>query len=437
MNRIETRIVAAVTNRLADAKESEAKSEMIEELSENLYQRYLELTESGVPEGEALSCAMESLGDVNELLAYLREEETDSQTAALGQTGGTEEGSASETDKNSAHSKSSLESGLGEIVNAAICAAKTAVDCAGDMAKDVSNQVRKKYPDGVFGQFGTEKGEKGEKADCTAIAPERVDTLDIHLINGDIRLCCIDGPDISVEISGNAEAIETVLKENNTLSIRQLNTASASFFFTRGMCRSDIEVKLPQKAWDKITASSTNGDVELSDPLECRELNVSTVNGDVRVQEITGGLLTLRSHTGDIEGHRLSGNLHAETKSGDIEVDGRADSCELSSISGDVQFRGACQEITASATSGDVDLELNTLPRFGKASAISGDCSIFVPGGCGFRLSYRTVSGDFSTDLPLTGRLGAKSGEVVYNEPVCGELQLSSTSGDIRIGTHL
>lgn len=42
MNRIETKIIIMVTNRLASAKESDAKTEMIEELSENLYQRYLE-----------------------------------------------------------------------------------------------------------------------------------------------------------------------------------------------------------------------------------------------------------------------------------------------------------------------------------------------------------------------------------------------------------
>ena len=44
MNRIETKIIIMITNRLASAKDSDAKTEIIEELSENLYQRYLELT---------------------------------------------------------------------------------------------------------------------------------------------------------------------------------------------------------------------------------------------------------------------------------------------------------------------------------------------------------------------------------------------------------
>lgn len=70
MNRIETKIIIMITNRLASAKDSDAKTEMIEELSENLYQRYLELTEQGMPEEEAFAKAMESLGDVRNCLLF-------------------------------------------------------------------------------------------------------------------------------------------------------------------------------------------------------------------------------------------------------------------------------------------------------------------------------------------------------------------------------
>ena len=75
MNRIETKIIIMVTNQLAPAKESDTKTEMIEEVSENLYQRYLELAGQGMPEDEALERAMETLGDVGELLTFLRESE--------------------------------------------------------------------------------------------------------------------------------------------------------------------------------------------------------------------------------------------------------------------------------------------------------------------------------------------------------------------------
>ena len=71
MERIKTRIIIAVAERLSDAKDSNAKTELIEELSENLYQRYMDLAASGLSEEEAYTRAMEDLGDVGELLDYL------------------------------------------------------------------------------------------------------------------------------------------------------------------------------------------------------------------------------------------------------------------------------------------------------------------------------------------------------------------------------
>ena len=59
MERIRTRIIIAVAERLSGAKDSNAKTELIEELSENLYQRYLDLAASSVSEEEAYRRAME------------------------------------------------------------------------------------------------------------------------------------------------------------------------------------------------------------------------------------------------------------------------------------------------------------------------------------------------------------------------------------------
>ena len=53
MDRIRMKFIIAVTNRLAQAADSNAKTDLIEELSENLYQRWLDLTASGLSEEEA------------------------------------------------------------------------------------------------------------------------------------------------------------------------------------------------------------------------------------------------------------------------------------------------------------------------------------------------------------------------------------------------
>ena len=71
MERMKMKFIIAVTERLSAAAESGAKVELIEELSDNLYSRWQDLISNGMDEEEAYRQALDELGDVDELLAYL------------------------------------------------------------------------------------------------------------------------------------------------------------------------------------------------------------------------------------------------------------------------------------------------------------------------------------------------------------------------------
>ena len=71
MDNMRTRFVIAVTGRLSGAADTTAKVELIEELSENLYSRWQDLVARGMSGDEAYQKALEDLGSVDELLAYL------------------------------------------------------------------------------------------------------------------------------------------------------------------------------------------------------------------------------------------------------------------------------------------------------------------------------------------------------------------------------
>lgn len=483
MNRIETKIIIMVTNRLAAAKDSDAKTEMIEELSENLYQRYLELVAGGMSEDDALQQAMGSLGDVDELLSFLKESESAdaifhnaAPDAAANTADRTEENSApdivpaeSSSDENSQDKNSQdkysqdeysqdddtihVETYEGEpvfednsfsfnfddfgneitgIVNAAFSKAKVAMGCAKDAAmdaaKEVQEQFKEKYPDGVFTQFSSQS-----KEHCHCVPSDNIHSIEIHLSRGDIHMCCIDDSDAAIDLDGDTEEIEVMLKDDGVLSISQASsTASAAFFFMRGMHRCDIDVRLPKKLWNRINISTTSGDISIENCLECEDLNISTSSGDMNLDDVLSNNMICHLSSGDING-KVRGNLHVESKSGDIEIEGNMERCELFSASGDIEFSGKCQDINCSSTSGDVELKLAVLPERTKGTSVSGDCKINVPSDKGFRISYKTVSGDFLTNLPLTGMMREKRGEAVFGDNVCGDIQLSSVSGDIHI----
>lgn len=432
MNRIETKIIIKVTNRLAAAKESDAKTEMIEELSENLYQRYLELAEGGMPEKEALEHALEGLGDVEELLAYLSEEEKEETEEQVNTGWHFQEKEKADTEESDAFFSGDLEKGIEEMVKAALSTAKVAVDCAKDVAKDVSSQLKEKHSEGVLKQFTVCQEKKRE---CTEIPSESFHSLEIRLTNGNVTIKCEDVKETFIEVEGDTEEIETVLKDDGVLSISQRNTASAAYFFMRGMRRLNLLIGLPRRLWKSADISTVNGDITIYGGLKCSELKAVTTSGDVELNDISCDHIELRSGSGDIQGCGLDGVIRAKTQSGDIGLEGSCGRCELCTASGDVSFTGRSKEMNCTSTSGDVELNMENLPERIKGDSISGDCEIKVPAKQGFRVSYKTVSGKFKTNLPLTEGAEKKSGALIFGDGGSSTICLSSVSGDVCIRT--
>ena len=63
--------------KLAAAPDSQAKTDLVEELADNLHCRYEDMVNDGVSQEEALVQAMDALGDVDELLDYLNNSQTE------------------------------------------------------------------------------------------------------------------------------------------------------------------------------------------------------------------------------------------------------------------------------------------------------------------------------------------------------------------------
>ncbi len=71
MEDIKRRFMDTVAARLAAAPQSAEKDELVEELADNLYHRFLDMTGAGLDDETAFTRSMEDLGDVDELLSYL------------------------------------------------------------------------------------------------------------------------------------------------------------------------------------------------------------------------------------------------------------------------------------------------------------------------------------------------------------------------------
>lgn len=426
MERIKTRIIIAVAERLSAAKDSNAKTELIEELSENLYQRYADLTAGGMSEEEAYSRAMEDLGDVSELMEYLRDMEN-------GEAGKSAE------HQNREHFNDFFK-GMEDVIRETISQTKDAVDQAKIITRDISKKFNERYPDGIKVQIGgfdiTRSGRTGagRPVEVTQLPVDGVKALDIQLHNGDVNVSVLAQDHVEVkEVNGGADDLEIRLSDDGVLYVRQGKTASSSVVFGRGLARTDVELTLPDKVWDFVRINTVNGDVQLDDALEANELNIQTVSGDISADRACCPQMILKSVSGDISGDDMAGNVLAESKSGDVAFSGRFVEVKASSMSGDVELNGTADLVTCGSMSGDVTVEVEVLPREMKVSSKSGDCCARIPAGEGFTVEMHTVSGDLNTDFELVGTFGRKSGSAVYLDGGDRIYSIRSISGDVAL----
>lgn len=467
MERIRTRFIIAVTERLASAADSTAKVELIEELSDNLYQRFQELLGSGVPEEEAYRQALEDLGDVEELLAYLESLGPDGE---LPRQENAPKGFTSE-----------LLQGVEGIVRETVSQTRDAVDQAADIVKGVAEKIKDKYPDGFKGKVyvhfdgddthidcGEAAGEAEEPEQSepgrenkgwsfsvgynrdrggffcesgrsrrltgTAFPSAEIKGIDVQVINGDVTITLDDDPGSDVVLTGDAEELEARLSDSGILSIRQGKTASRSFFFNWGLDAADVELAIPRRMWESVQISTTSGDIDLGSGLEVDRLSIKTASGDAQVNDLKFRELFFKSASGDLDAGDLDGQLvHAESASGDLQLTGRFDTVQAATASGEIEVGEQARVLQCSSASGDIEVRTEIMPDQLEVSSKSGDCEVAIPDGQGFSLRFSTVSGELDTGFPLVGPLGSRSGEAMYLDGGGRSYRMSSVSGDLTL----
>lgn len=428
MDRIRTKLIIVVTSRLAAAPDSNAKTDLIEELSDNLYQRYCDMVGMGMDEEAAYQKALDELGDVDELLAYLH---------SLGPDGELPRQEGQNRDYMGEFFK-----GAEEVFRETVSQTKDAMGQAKGILKDVAKNLKEKYPHGF--DYRTENGHVTIHVDSpgdggarvvenTVFSSQNVTAIDVNVVNGDVHLHLLDDPEADVIVEGDTNRLELSLSDAGILYIRQNNTASSFFLFGRDLVTADVELYLPKRIWESIAVTTVSGDVELPSGLDVRKLDVKTASGDVELQGVACPDMRLHTAGGDIDGRSLRGEIKAEAASGDMVFEGDFSNLEISTASGDVRVMGSVAAARCNSASGDISIRTGVMPHELNLTSRSGDCEVRIPDGQGFTLRFRTVSGDIRSEFPMVAPMGAKSGNAVYLGGGESVMNLSTVSGDISM----
>lgn len=448
MEDIKRRFANEIAAKLAAAAESDAKSEMIEELAENLAGRYEDMTAGGMEPEEAFAKAMEELGSVDELLAYLAAQEPE---------GGAPEGEDPRNDVDEFfRTIGDIGRTLGDVAKEAAGAAKDFfrsddVRAAVNEGKRAAREARD-YIKGMAGSAwegatvhihvddGTVSGKACKARDFgwsdaedeeQGVPSQGVLRLDVET-TGDVNVYLDGDPEAPVRVEGDLSRLEVFVTEDGVLKVRPLFTASNQYFTFRGASSQDVSLTIPARRWESVRVATGSGDVDLGDELEVGQLTVQTASGDIECRVKSCERAEFVTASGDV---RLEGNAaqaQAETASGDVSLDGPMGQVKVSTASGDVEMSGSVWKAHVKSMSGDVRVESMTLPAEMDLSSKSGDVEVRVPDNGPFKVNASSVSG--TVDLRPFAQW-SWSGEADPGAPV-PRYSLSSISGDVSLDKY-
>ncbi len=415
MDEMKRRFANAVAGKLAGTAESAAKNELVEELSDNLYRRYLDMIGSGIHAREAFDRALDDLGDTDELVEYLNSLAPEEPLPEL----------TLHPDEKGRGDWPDLDDIMG-IVDGSV---RDALEQAGEDLS-TAREERGRTGGGFSYSLESDATLMFDGDACTVDdSGQPLRGVDIELGNGDVSIRILDDADAPVGIGGDVDSLEVKVTQNGVLAIRQGRTASSTFFFLRGLSSADVELCLPRRRWEFLQVTTGNGDVDLDGPIDLERLSVRTTNGDLRAQTHACGKLFFKSASGDLDMRGLTGSARVETISGDAHLDGHMEQAVVSSVSGDVELEGSVREARLSSVSGDVRLTSSLLPDRLELSSKSGDCAACIPDAEAFTLRFKTTSGDFRSDFPLR----RTSRGAIYGDGGARTFSMTSISGDLNL----
>ena len=344
---------AYVLRLFAQAPDTQRNRELREEILQNTLDRFDDLVAQGVPEENAYTQAVGSIGDVESLLEPAPE-------------------------KKQTHWGAIVLSAVAAVLVIALILFLVLrretprqeqdnwVDSLTDWAEDIGEaagdwgeQVGEDLSGWIDGSYTIAYGNEDQySVGAGSIPAEGISRVEIYWQAGSVTVEQGEGEAIAFTESETEEEKYELryLVEGDQLTIR---------FAKDGIYRS-----LPSK------------DLTLTLPGALGDLVVDTVSASVEIPALP------------IQGISL------DTVSGKCTVAGDPTVLEWESVSGELTFTGSAMEIQGDSVSGSAAFHLTETPSRFTCDTVSGDVSLTIPGERSFEAKLNTTSGDLRCDLP-------------------------------------
>jgi len=249
---------------------------------------------------------------------------------------------------------------------------------------------------------------------------DRVRTLKVGLVGGQIDVVGHDEPGVRIEVHGVTVKDLRIEITGDQLEIDHPQLRWDNFLevfrnFGAGGPKAEISVAVPREV--ALTLGVVSASALVSGIRSDAKLN--TVSGDLLVDGLTGDL-TVNAVSGDVQAREVVGALNANSVSGDVAVTGVIRKATIDTVSGGmlVDSTGEIQHIGLNTVSGDTTVRLDAgVPANYVVRSVSGRVQIdgVVQSGRGT-----------GPTTNFTGSVGELSGTFV-------DVRANSVSGDITV----
>lgn len=250
-----------------------------------------------------------------------------------------------------------------------------------------------------------------------------VRSLDINWVAGAATITPYDGDVVKVieyaqrDLSDNEKFVCRVT--GGTLEVKYSAPGINMINITK-----KLEVLVPKTLADRLDVldvDATSAELKISD-MSAKTFNISETSGEADISNVKADSSDMHSVSGTISLTNFTvSNITIETVSGEILLNSvTADSLKTNTISGEQELSGTFKAVDAGSVSGEIQVTSSSNPDRMHIGTTSGGITVTIPGSSDLSVTYSTVSGRFTSDIPV--RTGGS-----------GNYSFTSVSGDISL----
>jgi DUF4097 and DUF4098 domain-containing protein YvlB len=204
--------------------------------------------------------------------------------------------------------------------------------------------------------------------------------------------------------------------------------------------RGSLVVRHPQVRWDNIlegirglARGDDSADLSIAVP-RGTSVQVGTVSADGLVSGLHAPA-NVRTVSGALVLDGVHGTVGARTLSGQVDVRDQHGPLTGESVSGSLTVQGAAvDDLDLKTVSGSLAVDLAGPARRISLKSVSGDLTVRIPAGSGFRFDAASVSGNVVADgrRIASGPTGHRAGELREGDEAV-RISAKSVSGDVTL----